>query len=83
MNDSFFIAVEEIGNLGRGHNGLVLAAGVLFLTLVIFIGCGLASRRLLLKKGYNEDMFWMGYLVSPLLLLASCLIRPRKGHGRD
>ncbi len=81
MNDSIFLAVEEI--LGRGHNGLVLAAGVLFLTLVIFIGCGLASRRLLLKKGYNEDIFWIGYLVSPLLLVVLCLIRSRKDHGRD
>ena len=60
---------------------MALAAAYLVLTLVLVIICGIIAKRVLSRKGYDENYFWIGYLFSPLLLLAAMFLKKKEKHA--
>ena len=60
---------------------MTLAAAYLVLTLVLVIICGIIAKNVLVKKGYDENYFWIGYLFSPMLLLAAMFLKKKEEHA--
>ena len=68
---------------GYGNIAMILMVISVIVTLVVFIGCAAAARRILEKKGYDKDHFSLACLFSPLLLVYAVIARPRKKHTAE
>ena len=65
-------------SIGPGNAAVAIAVVTMLLTLAVFIVCCAAAHRILLRKGYDDSVLWIGYFFGPLLLLYSLFIREKR-----